>query len=328
MSNVFASGMNVNVSIHSPAENNASPIQITVLPPKDGTPGYTPEKGKDYFTPSDKEEIVKEVINALPEGGGSGGVSSWNDLTDRPFKKEFVKLFEKKEVTFDYLEELGGMGIAHVTSEVTAFKFDTRYKVIFNGVEYYNKTVNKFWGTPYPTIGNPLIDGGEDNGQPYMFMASPEEMIPGYGVGLYCIALQTLEKCEIEIYEEIITPFDAAYMPESYVLDITHSDNGNEHVFSTTTELPQTFNLDKDTLYEFYKNTKRGAVRIKLNCGEGTSGAFQTYLAAAQYCYEKDYTGEVVYKVPIYLSIKKDQCIEFMLSVNIGAGLLRFTKMV
>ena len=33
-----------------------------------GEPGYTPVKGKDYFTPADKPEMVQEVLNALPDG--------------------------------------------------------------------------------------------------------------------------------------------------------------------------------------------------------------------------------------------------------------------
>jgi hypothetical protein len=35
-----------------------------------GTPGYTPEKGVDYFTEAEKQEIVTDVINALPEWQG------------------------------------------------------------------------------------------------------------------------------------------------------------------------------------------------------------------------------------------------------------------
>lgn len=37
----------------------------------DGKDGYTPEKGKDYFTEEDKSELVADVLNALPvwQGG-------------------------------------------------------------------------------------------------------------------------------------------------------------------------------------------------------------------------------------------------------------------
>ena len=51
---------------------------------KDGQDGYTPIKGTDYFTETDKREIVEDVLSSIdiPEGGG--GVTSWNDLTDKP----------------------------------------------------------------------------------------------------------------------------------------------------------------------------------------------------------------------------------------------------
>ena len=39
-------------------------------PGKDGTDGHTPVKGTDYWTASDKAEIVAEVTAALPKYGG------------------------------------------------------------------------------------------------------------------------------------------------------------------------------------------------------------------------------------------------------------------
>lgn len=37
---------------------------------KPGEPGYTPQKGSDYFTPADKQEMVQAVIAALPVYNG------------------------------------------------------------------------------------------------------------------------------------------------------------------------------------------------------------------------------------------------------------------
>lgn len=50
---------------------------------QDGQDGYTPIKGTDYFTESDKQEMIDRVLAdiEIPEGGG---VTSWNDLTDKP----------------------------------------------------------------------------------------------------------------------------------------------------------------------------------------------------------------------------------------------------
>lgn len=46
----------------------------------DGKDGYTPIKGKDYFTEEDVQEIVGKVTEEMPTP-----VTSWNDLTDKPF---------------------------------------------------------------------------------------------------------------------------------------------------------------------------------------------------------------------------------------------------
>lgn len=45
--------------------------------------GYTPQKGVDYWTEEDKEDIL-QYIN---ENQGGNGVSSWNDLSDKPFEE-------------------------------------------------------------------------------------------------------------------------------------------------------------------------------------------------------------------------------------------------
>ena len=43
---------------------------VAGTPGKDGTDGHTPVKGTDYWTASDKAEIVAEVTAALPKYGG------------------------------------------------------------------------------------------------------------------------------------------------------------------------------------------------------------------------------------------------------------------
>lgn len=38
-----------------------------------GPPGRTPVKGVDYWTEADKREIIDEVIEEIPGGGGGSG---------------------------------------------------------------------------------------------------------------------------------------------------------------------------------------------------------------------------------------------------------------
>lgn len=45
----------------------------------DGEPGYTPQKGTDYFTEADKEEIARQAAGMVDVPSGS-----WNDLKDKP----------------------------------------------------------------------------------------------------------------------------------------------------------------------------------------------------------------------------------------------------
>lgn len=55
-------------SILKVKDNNGNIIEIPAIK---GEPGLTPEKGVDYWTETDKSEIVSDVLTALPtwEGG-------------------------------------------------------------------------------------------------------------------------------------------------------------------------------------------------------------------------------------------------------------------
>ena len=51
--------------------------QIAALKGKDGKPGkdgYTPVRGEDYWTETDKQEIVEEVLEKVPSGGGGAAI--------------------------------------------------------------------------------------------------------------------------------------------------------------------------------------------------------------------------------------------------------------
>lgn len=48
---------------------------------KDGKDGYTPVKGEDYYTEAEKDALVQEVLEQIPEGGGGNGtVTSVNGV--------------------------------------------------------------------------------------------------------------------------------------------------------------------------------------------------------------------------------------------------------
>lgn len=47
-----------------------TPEQLAALKGNQGDPGHSPVKGVDYFTEADKQAMVQEVLNSLPDGDG------------------------------------------------------------------------------------------------------------------------------------------------------------------------------------------------------------------------------------------------------------------
>lgn len=45
-------------------------VKLLAVAGKDGLDGKTPVKGTDYFTEADKQELVTDVLNALPIWNG------------------------------------------------------------------------------------------------------------------------------------------------------------------------------------------------------------------------------------------------------------------
>ena len=58
--------MGAGMSILKIRDENGNVVEIKVLR------GHTPVKGVDYWTPADKQEIVEDVLAALPVAEGVG----------------------------------------------------------------------------------------------------------------------------------------------------------------------------------------------------------------------------------------------------------------
>lgn len=125
-----------------------------------------------------------EMIKAVNRSVG-GGVSSWNDLTDKPFN--IVELMPETEFMYD--DETGFFG------QQTDFQFvaGKTYVVKYNGVEY--TTTAKF-GTfdsgDYNIVivlyvGNDAVFGGDNNGLPFALAVVP--FIPNYMGMIICVPL-------------------------------------------------------------------------------------------------------------------------------------------
>lgn len=93
-----------------------------------------------------------------------GGVSSWNDLTDKPF--DIVELMPETQFVYD---ESFSAFVAQTDFEFAAGR---TYIVNWNGVEYISTaragqiTLNGIFAFVIH-VGNPVIIGGENNGLPF-----------------------------------------------------------------------------------------------------------------------------------------------------------------
>lgn len=136
----------------------------------------------------DGSTAPSHTVAIYKEAASSGGVSSWNDLTDKPFGEETGVIFEG---TFqDVLEDTNGdgtndawEGIAFIedTSDATLI-VGKNYTVTWDGVEYECKC---FIAEGLPVVGNAIVMGGTNNGAPFVIARDTVNL---YGVGKAWIA--------------------------------------------------------------------------------------------------------------------------------------------
>ncbi len=181
-------------------------------PGKDGAPGvdgYTPVKGVDYWTEEDKSEIEDYVNTAVSE---SGGVSSWKDLTDKPFYEEDGKLHILPEQDIAFAENLDYGNYASLVSGVTLTLGET-YFVVWDSVECQFTAVN-YESLGGVGIGNPGILGlGADSGETFC--------IGCIGNNLYLFSSENTSSHRVSIYQKVtfVKPLDEKFLPMDAIND-------------------------------------------------------------------------------------------------------------
>lgn len=118
--------------------------------------------------PITREEKFLYKIAMRGGTGGGGGVSSWNDLTDKPFG-DMEELLPETAFQFD-----SAMGLFFTPTAID-FRYGETYKVKWNGVEYTTVATIGFFTDPYTgkntmpivVLGNPVALGGENNNLPF-----------------------------------------------------------------------------------------------------------------------------------------------------------------
>lgn len=119
--------------------------------------------GQNVKTP---EPITRKemFLDAVARNGGSGGVTSWNNLTDKPFG-DMVEVYP--ETAFSYVESLGFFVSpdAFPSSLIAGYNYVIRY----NGVDYPCTAFDAvFSNMAIVAVGNTSATGGENNGLPFV----------------------------------------------------------------------------------------------------------------------------------------------------------------
>lgn len=150
-----------------------------------GKDGYTPQKNVDYFdgiTPHIGEN-ENWWIGDIDTGVKAGGVSSWNDLTDKPFYAEPLPTYEVLPETT--VEGEGDLPLPTPLNLIVGQK----YVVKWNGIEYSSVAVEVSTngmtvyclGDVYPLTGGEI--GTAPTGEPFIIMDAGMEIAEGvYGV--------------------------------------------------------------------------------------------------------------------------------------------------
>lgn len=156
---------------------------------------------------TDKEETYD--LHQRKEGGG---VTSWNDLTDRPF-------WEEEEIILDYqiLDFTNG----------NVFKFSNDKSITLGDIlnvywndEMYTLIVNKRYGVIY--VGNNTLffgDDGDDTGEPFAYYCDNS--------GIYTLNSRCKSAVPVKITRKIVHKLDTAHMPCDAVIDVVGGSNFN-----------------------------------------------------------------------------------------------------
>lgn len=163
------------------------------------------------------EEFVKSEIAKIeiPEGGGSsggtsGGVSSWNDLTDKPFGEETVVAIAEQEHTFAYDSTYGAFAASVLYGGTYPLAFlavgDTCV-LVWDGTEYKVTVWDASSVMPgYLFVGNGSALGLSGNGEPFIVAWN------SYGIGMISLVDTAATTHTVSMYCNVIKHLDNKYL--------------------------------------------------------------------------------------------------------------------
>ena len=167
-------------------------VEMVVI---DGFGNYETERANLTVHRREKPADYVFTDNAANKGGG---VSSWNDLTDKPFGYKNDYVVPETKLAF----EINTSGIASTQMTVAKNPINGEvYTVVYNGKLYSCKNNNGY-------IGNlSMVGGGENTGEPFIGM-----FIDGH-LGL--MSLENESTATISIYGRVFTTLPEELSPYS-----------------------------------------------------------------------------------------------------------------
>lgn len=199
-------------------------VEAIITGDNDDLPAPRSERERDYY------EAAKRGMGG---GGTGGGVTSWDDLQDRPFYETTVTLIDNQTFTLDPEQEL------FVLSESQLIEVGKTYDVVYNGVEYKGLVCFAVQGVPF--IGNyGAIADVEDTGEPFAIAYEP-------GGGTALIPLDGSTEITLTLTFKTVKPLDIKYVPPKKECNfiINGTLGGNTDRFD---EMTVTCNIDALTL--------------------------------------------------------------------------------
>lgn len=177
----------------------------------------------------DAAGIVTGGGNAGGSTPGGGGVTSWNDLTDKPFYEatEMVRSDIVEEGSYDASYEEGtgpymllGVSASHNYGEAVTVVFDEKkYPLNYNGKKMYSD----FEGAAYFGNASMMDSNLPDTGEPFVFTRTifDDGYTPSEGdyIDLYCGYAATYGAHNIHIYKDaeqtVVKTLDEKFIPEN-----------------------------------------------------------------------------------------------------------------
>lgn len=187
--------------------------------------------GQDLTPITRMEKFLKQY------GGGSGGVSSWNDLADRPFYSEYETGTVLAETSPAFDEEQG-QGVFILTDPIRVTTGE-EYTVKWNGTEYTCVCGDvELDSTMCQYLGNTSAMEGDDTGEPFFVLVIPSEVEAAAGCTAQIFPMDGSTELTISITGtvETVHQIPVKYIPNAAVcIDVeTESVNINLSNYDTT----------------------------------------------------------------------------------------------